>query len=153
MVARAKAEQVMMQVCDRNKDGKLGRDDLEKLFDANMEVINRKLGPGGFAPGLVGFGTFGLGALYAPGRNGCQPAPPQVRDSRLCSASSDCLKDEGIFSTSTFYTHTHRPTPPPPLPPLPLLNLPSSPLHVPPDFALLRKRGREGNGKGGGGGG
>jgi len=56
-------ENRLLSLGDRNKDGKLDRKDLEELLDQKMKIINTKLGPGGFAPGVVGTTTFALGLL------------------------------------------------------------------------------------------
>ena len=56
-------ENRLTAIGDRNKDGKFDRKDLEELVDQKMKIINTKLGPGGFAPGVVGTATFALGLL------------------------------------------------------------------------------------------
>jgi hypothetical protein len=56
-------EQHMKQMLDVNKDGSLDRKDVEALIDKKMEIVTAKLGPGGFAPGMAGYVTFGFGLL------------------------------------------------------------------------------------------
>eukprot|EP00760_Papus_ankaliazontas_P034214 PhM_4_TR7048/c0_g1_i1/m.31598 len=56
-------ETQMTKVADVNGDGKLDRKDIDALIESKMKIINQKLGPGGFAPGAMGTGTFALGLL------------------------------------------------------------------------------------------
>lgn len=46
---------------DLNGDGVIDRKDLELLLDGKMQIVNKKLGPGGFAPGMAGYFTFAAG--------------------------------------------------------------------------------------------
>lgn len=50
---------------DVNGDGRVTREDLETLIDHRMAIVNKKLGPGGFAPGLAGYATFSAGFMLA----------------------------------------------------------------------------------------
>ena len=44
-----------------HKEGAIDKKDLELLMDKKMEIVTAKLGPGGFAAGMVGYLTFALG--------------------------------------------------------------------------------------------
>ena len=62
-VMKVAFEQKIMQLIDVNKDGMLDKDDVEALIEQKMAIVNTKLGPGGFAPGLAGYCTFSLGMM------------------------------------------------------------------------------------------
>ncbi|KAJ9465510.1 hypothetical protein DIPPA_00737 [Diplonema papillatum] len=59
------AQMKVKNMLDINKDGVLNRKDIDELMENKMKVVNRKLGPGGFAPGAAGTATFGLGMALA----------------------------------------------------------------------------------------
>lgn len=58
-------KKAMMDTADQNSDGQLSREDLNMWIEKRMAIVNAKLGPGGFAPGVAGFASFALGALKA----------------------------------------------------------------------------------------
>ena len=60
----AATQEKVRSVIDVNKDGSIDRKDLEDLVEQKMAIVNKKLGPGGIAPGLAGYATFGLGLLW-----------------------------------------------------------------------------------------
>ena len=62
-VLQQQFQEQMTKLLDVNKDGTLDRKDVEALIQKKMEIVNTKLGPGGFAPGAVGYATFGFGLL------------------------------------------------------------------------------------------
>jgi hypothetical protein len=62
-VMQEQFEQQVKKLLDVNKDGTLDRRDVEALIDKKMEIVTAKLGPGGLAPGLAGYATFGFGLL------------------------------------------------------------------------------------------
>ncbi|KEG14094.1 hypothetical protein DQ04_00621030 [Trypanosoma grayi] len=56
-------QEKLRQVADVNGDGELNREDLELLVENRMRYVATKLGPGGIAPGMLGYATLGLGVL------------------------------------------------------------------------------------------
>ena len=51
----------LFEIGDVNGDGVIDRKDIEALLDERMQIVNTKLGPGGFAPGMAGYLTFAAG--------------------------------------------------------------------------------------------
>lgn len=60
-VLQARLKEGLKGVIDVNGDGVIDRKDAEAMLASKMQIVNDKLGPGGFAPGLVGLGTFTFG--------------------------------------------------------------------------------------------
>jgi len=60
-VMKAQVQQQVVSMADQNQDGKVTFADLNKALEGRMDIVDRKLGPGGFAPGAVGTGTFLFG--------------------------------------------------------------------------------------------
>ncbi|KAK7200977.1 EF hand [Novymonas esmeraldas] len=53
--------QKVRELADVNGDGEVNRDDVNALVDNRMRFIATKLGPGGLAPGAVGYASLALG--------------------------------------------------------------------------------------------
>ncbi|ESL06496.1 hypothetical protein TRSC58_05829 [Trypanosoma rangeli SC58] len=53
----------LRQLADTNGDGEINREDLNFLVENRMRYVATKLGPGGIAPGVVGYATLGIGLL------------------------------------------------------------------------------------------
>ncbi|RNF10061.1 uncharacterized protein Tco025E_06848 [Trypanosoma conorhini] len=62
-VLEAAFREKVRQLADANGDGEINREDLDFLVENRMRYVATKLGPGGVAPGVVGYATLGLGLL------------------------------------------------------------------------------------------
>ncbi|ORC89712.1 uncharacterized protein TM35_000112460 [Trypanosoma theileri] len=56
-------QEKLKELADVNGDGVLDKNDIEFLVQNRLRYVTTKLGPGGIAPGAVGYATLGLGLL------------------------------------------------------------------------------------------
>lgn len=62
-VVRNHAMGAVKNALDVNKDGELSKADVDAFVEKKLSIVDQKLGPGGFAPGITGGVTFGLGVI------------------------------------------------------------------------------------------
>ncbi|KAH9586152.1 EF-hand domain [Trypanosoma melophagium] len=56
-------QEKLKELADVNGDGVLDKKDIDFLLQNRLQYVTTKLGPGGIAPGAVGYATLGLGIL------------------------------------------------------------------------------------------